>query len=377
LAVMIVDRFALVLVLGFILCLGLPLYLLRHQSLPHLKFTMLSAFKQAPSWRMRLAFLPRILLWLSLIFFLIAFINPHHFERKPRVGDEREPKNPLPSEGSAIFLVLDNSGSMIRTIDTLDVYGAPTERTKMSLLKDVTKKFVEGDPKKGVPGRSNDIIGLVSFARSAQVLAPLTHDHSEIIRELDRLDVNRDPSQYGTAISYAIYKTVNLIAATRYFGQQQVKEGKPSYEINDSIIVLVTDGIPETHPDDVENPLRSIDLAKATQYAIDNDVKLYIINIESGIDSEEFKPFRDLFTSVAEATGGRFFMRAEGFPLEKIYEEIDRLEKSTVPIQGAFEKEKRPDFYRKVYDYPIFIGLGMTTLLLGIILMTTLLRRVP
>lgn len=328
-------------------------------------------------WRERIANLPSALRWTAFALFLLAYADPHTFREVAPEQDDRPPIMRRPTEGIAIYLLLDNSGSMYRDISVLTPDGRREKMSKIDMLKVVTEQFVRGDKHLKLPGRPNDLIGMITFARSAQVVSPLTLDHALIEKKLRALKVNRDPTQVGTGIGYAIYKAVNLIAETRHFGQERIKEGKPAYEIKSAVILLVTDGFQETNPEDVDNPFRTIAVDQAAKFAKENDVKVYIVNIDPEIAGDQYKNYRTLFDAVTKLTGGQFFMMDSSTNLINIYHEIDKMEKSALPPLGGADKELYPDLFRRYSWYPVLIFMGLLALIGSILLDTVVLRRVP
>lgn len=314
---------------------------------------------------------------LALALFSLAFIDPHYYAEKT---PEEKKKSPIqqvniPSEGIAIYLVLDQSGSM-----SGEVRARFRTLTKMDLLKEVTRDFVVGNQKSNLKGRPNDLLGLVTFSRGAQVLSPLTLDRQAIVDQLDQLEYTTDLNQDGTAIGYAIYKTANLIAATRHYAQELEGEGKPAYDIKSSVMILVTDGLQAPSALDRGKKLRNIELLDAARYAKEQDVRLYVINVEPRIVSKEFSAHRSLMKKAAQMTGGKFYLVDSSVSLDRIYAEIDNLEKSIFPVETQYispPKSLQPHLYRRVSFYPYLIGLGMVALLIGVLLETTVMRRVP
>ncbi len=327
-------------------------------------------------WREKTAKLSAILLWSAFAFFLLAYTDPHYF-REQALDNEDPPLPPRPTEGIAIYLVLDDSGSMMREISVLTPDGRREKMAKMDMLKIVTEQFVSGNKELNLPGRPNDLIGMITFARSARVASPLTLDHALIEKKLREMGVNRDPEQLGTGIGYALFKAVNLIIETRHFGQERIKEGKPAYEIKSAVIVLVTDGFQETNDADKDNPLRTIAMDQAATVAKNNDIKVYIVNIDPEIARDQYKDHRTLFNAVTTMTGGKFFMMDSATNLVNIYEEIDKLEKSHLPAFGGVDKELYPDIFKRVSGYPLLIFLGLLALMGSILLETIFLRRIP
>jgi Ca-activated chloride channel homolog len=351
---------------------------LRNWERPFLYYSRLGYFaSDSKSWRQRLNYLPRQLSFAALALFLFAYIDPHYYVLKEGSDDDMRDSKRIPSEGIAIYLVLDNSRSMGEEIEISTASGRRKTISKMQILKDVTERFVRGDSGESLKGRPNDLIGVVTFARSAQVLSPLTLDHHEIIKQLRDLDVNRDENQLGTAIGYAIFKTANLIEATRHFGQNQVKEGDPAYDIKNSIILLVTDGFQETNPGDYQNPLRNIALDDAAKFAKKYGVTLYIVNIDPQINAEKYSNHRKFFQLLTEITGGKFYHVDNSRNLQDIYAEIDKLEKSELPEHTKQFKENLPHIYKRVsYHRPLILA-GVICIFLSVVLMSTVLRRFP
>lgn len=368
-----IDLFAFFLTCLFIIALAAVYRWRQAFSLPHLFFSSIKDLQIASQpWRVRLAKLPTLLTLISLGCFLLAFIDPHFYV--PRQGGNRQQ---MPDEGIAIYLVADRSGSMSAKVDTVTHTGRPFSIVKMDLLKQLTAQFVQGNPKLGLAGRPNDLIGLISFARIPYVIVPLTLDHDLILEKLSKLETVKDPSQDGTAIGYAIFKAVNVIAATRHYTSDLVGSDRPAYDIKSAVIVLITDGFHAPHPGDEGNPLRSIDPAEAAQYAADHKVRVYLINIEPALGSEEFAPHRHLMQRIAEQTGGKYYLMDSATSLEQIYVDIDNLEKSFLPPRADLSKDQQPHLFQRVSLYPYLIGAAMLLLLLSASLRTTLFRKVP
>ncbi len=350
---------------------------------PHLLFSDLNSLKlQEKRGRALWARLPHWLLRGAIAFFLFAFIDPHFFmEKSEEINRGRSAPLKSPSEGIAIYLALDQSGSMQEKVTASTGEGQRMSISKIDLLKDVTKKFVEGDPKSELTGRPNDLIGMVAFARVPKVLAPLTLDHQFILDQLAQFDVVKDKDEDGTAIGYAIFKTASIVAATKHYAQVLRSAGKPAYAIKSAVIILVTDGFQDPNGLDQGNRLRTMAMREAAEYAKSQGIRVYIVNVEPKIASEEFSAQRHLMQQVAELTEGKFYLMTASANLSQIYAEIDRLEKSRFPQEviesSRHSKDQQPSLYHRVSLYPYFIGLGMACLLIAVILQTTWLRKIP
>lgn len=330
---------------------------------PLIQFSNLEPLLQTPNWRQKTFTLPNLLAFSSLALFLLAFLDPHFMQEKKTA--ESRLQGP-PTKGVAIYLDVDQSGSMMEEITGVTSDGRRAQMTKLDLLKEVTKQFIQERP--------SDLIGLVSFARTAFVEVPLTLDHDFLLQEMTKLKPLIDPQDSGTAIGYAVFKTVSLIVGTRNYAKDLIGKGKPAYEIKNAIIVLITDGFQNINPEDRDKRLRTIDVREAAKYAKENDVRLYVVNVDPNIMAPEFKPHRHVMKSVTELTGGRFFVVDGSNSLTQIYHDIDRLEKSLLPTD---KEVKPPTSYQRVSLYPYLIALGMLALFLSILLRSTLLRSFP
>ena len=229
-------------------------------------------------------------------------------------------------EGTALQLVVDRSGSM-RALD-FTVGGRSVDR--LEALKAVVKTFVAGGD--GMPGRPNDLIGLITFARFADGLAPLTLDHDWTLEALAKTKPVSDRSEDGTAIGEAVALGVERLRDA----MRNAPGGEGRNPIRSAAIVLLTDG--ENNAGDVE-PLVAADLAASygiTIYAIgvgtrgtapypvgtDPFGRPVIRNVPVTIDEK-------LLTEMAERTGGAYFRATDTDSLRRIYETIDALEKTT------------------------------------------------
>lgn len=301
-------------------------------------------------------------LYLALFFLFLAFVNPYLL--MPR--ESKIAPNPV-SEGVAIYLILDHSRSMSEKVGGI---------SRIDILKQLTRDFIQGHAKVGLAGRPHDLIGIVTFARSAQVLVPLTLDHREVINQLNQLQATTEQAEEGTSIGYAIFKTANILSVTRHYSQELKGALKPSYDIESAVMILITDGMQEINPSDEKKRFRSMEIPEAAEYAKDQGIRLYIININPQFNSAQYEPHRHQMERAAESTGGRFFIADRSAGLAEIYREIDKLEKSKLPVP-ILPKEKLPNLYKKFYFYPFLITFGMFFLFLAILVRSVFVRTLP
>lgn len=355
---------------ALLLLLGIAFYFLMRWKkgfvLPSLYFSHVTPF--VATLKTKGARLPEVLAFFSLLTFSLAFLDPHFFFEKQETPDAIQD----PTEGIAIYLILDQSGSMKEEVLT-----AKGSMRKVDLLKLVTKQFILGDSQQGLYGRPHDMIGLIYFARGAHVLSPLTLDHASVLSQLANFAPVAQRDQDGTSIGYAIYKTANMITATKHYAQELIDKGEPAYTIKSTVMILITDGMQDPNPLDKGKRLRNMDIPEAAAYAKKQGIRLYIVNVEPKLSTEEYSANRNIMRRAAESTGGQFFMVDHTTSLEKIYQGIDSLEKSALPSPHTFDKDLRPDLYERFSLFPYLIAISLMSLLASIALDTTILRRIP
>jgi Ca-activated chloride channel family protein len=307
-----------------------------------------SSFRLLPrrgrSWRVQLAWVPGVLLALSVISLAFGAAGP----RRERFDKKVE------REGIAIMMVVDVSGSM-RALD-LD---PERQKTRLDVVKKVFEDFVVGH--NGLKGRDNDAIGMVSFARYADSRAPLTLDHDSLVTLVRSLKLVSDRSQENaTAIGDGLALAVERLRQVKNAGK---------------VAILLTDGVNNAGE---ETPLGAAELAAA------KDIKVYTI----GAGTRGRAPIRvpnpfgpgyrlasmpvqideATLKAVAAKTGGKYFRADNGDALRQIYGEIDRLETT------KFTESHLRDW---VDYYPWCIGIGLILAALAWLARGTIFRRHP
>jgi Ca-activated chloride channel family protein len=125
-----------------------------------------------------------LLLALAVAALALALAGPRAASRQARVK----------KQGIAIMMVIDISGSM----QALDLSLPERERTRLDAVRDVLIDFVGGGH--GLPGRADDLVGIVSFAAYADTRCPLTLDHENLVTAAKQLEIVSREDEDGTAI---------------------------------------------------------------------------------------------------------------------------------------------------------------------------------
>lgn len=324
---------------------------------PGLRFsTTQQASRVGRSLRQRLLGLPLVLRVLALVLLAVTIARPQQGQQIVRDV----------SKGVAIEMVVDRSGSMGAEMD----FGGQ-KQTRLEVVKRVFEEFVTGKGK-SLPGRPNDLIGMIAFARYADTICPLTLAHGALSRFLDDVKLVQRRNEDGTAVGDALaLAAARLKTAEETLAAQSPDKGK-AYTIKSKVIILLTDG---------QSNCGQRTPQEAAALAAEWGIKIYTIGVGGG---ESFgtvqTPFgsykvpvaegvdRDTLKALADATGGVFRMAQDADSLRAIYKEIDRLEKSEV-------ETVRYQNYNESFTPFALAALALVVLEMG--LSATVFRRVP
>lgn len=315
-----------------------------------------NAARAGRSLRQRLHKLPAFIRLLALVCLVIALA-------RPQTGREQIVDI---SKGVAIEMVLDRSGSM----------GAEMEfdgrqMNRLDVVKEVFKNFALGDGK-DLPGRPNDLIGMIAFARYPDTICPLTLAHGALSPFLDTIKLVQVRSEDGTAIGDALALAAARLEKADEAVARQRSGNKKTYEIKSKIIILMSDG---------ENNAGKRDPIQAAELAAEWGIKVYAIAIGGGQAVQSVRtPFgvykipvgqrvdTSALKQIAEKTGGFFREATDADSLSSIYEEIDQMEKSEI------ESIKFIDYNESFIPFLIF---GLMLIGLEILLSNTIFRKIP
>jgi len=297
--------------------------------------TLRSASVSGRGWRWMLVTLRSI----AIICLAVAAARP----QKPNASTR------IFAEGIAIQMVVDNSGSMV----DLDLSPPGTRMTRLDVVKEVFKKFVDGRP--------NDLIGMVRFAGHADSVCPLTLDHANLLKVLDQIQIvprgraDEDGTAIGDGLAMAVERLRDL--------KRTVGSGE-QLTITSRVAILLTDG---------ENNRGMITPEQAGELAALNGIKVYSILAGTGqvIGNPLFgrQPLEDKdLRRIAKVSGGKFFHATDARSLKEIYDEIDKLERTKV-------EERKFSLWDEL-ALPWLVAAFMT-LTLQSLLDATWLRKIP
>ncbi len=275
--------------------------------------------------------------WLSLVLFILALAQP----RLTKYDTSK-----ATASGVDIVVAFDLSGSM--AAEDFEIKGQRVNRVVMA--KDVLQKFIAQ--------RRSDRIGLVAFGTQAYIASPITLDHDFLLKNLERMDLNTINGNQ-TAIGSGLSTSVNRL--------RELKS-------KSKIVILMTDGV---------NNAGKIAPLTAAEAANALGIKVYTIGV--GTRGQAPMPATDMFgrrvyqmvavdidedtlTKIADMTGGKYFRADNAENFQRIYAEIDKLEKSEADVKK---------FAQHTELFAWLIALGIAVMTTEIALGQTVLRRLP
>lgn len=338
--------------------LGIGLLAIRRQRRTAVLFSSVQILRSLPrtlSLRVK-----RMLPWLRILglsLVILALARPQHGREERRVR----------TEGIAIEMCIDRSGSM-QALD-FEIKGERVNR--LIAVKNVFRDFVAGGD--GLPGRPDDLIGLVAFGGYADAKCPETLDHGALLQVLDSIKIPEPiTDKHGNIINERLLQEemATAIGDAVALGVDRLKD----VEAKSKIIILLSDG---------ESNAGVVDPAEAAKAAKSFGVKIYAIGVGStgtapfpavdvfGREVLQARPVRldeTTLKMLADETGGSYFNARDTQALKNVYAEIDKLEKSESDARLYTE-------YRELAQYLMLPGLAC--ILLEIVLSATRFRSLP
>ena len=247
----------------------------------------------------------------------------------------------IPNQAREMMLAVDLSGSM----ETKDMQVNGRQVDRLVMIKSVLADFIDR--------RVGDRLGLILFADTAYLQAPLTFDRETVRTLLNESVIGLVGEQ--TAIGDAIG-----LAVKRFQRKDE----------SNNVLVLLTDG---------QNTAGNITPDQALELAKDAKVTIYTIGVaadsmvvQSIFGSRRINPARELdegmLSRLAAETGGQYFRARDRESLEQIYQMLDQLQ----PIEGEARK-MRPQ--TSLFMYPLAFSLGLTSLMCIVSLIRIVWRR--
>ena len=307
-----------------LLMLPLALVALRQRPLTAITVSGLAVWRNVPpSGRLRWLRRVRYMSAVAIGLLITACAGP---QMERQVGEETR-------EGVAIQLLVDISSSMEQSLAADD-----GERiSRLEAAKRVVEQFIRHRP--------DDLIGLITFARYADTLSPLTYGHDALVEIVRELDIQERPTEDGTGYGDAL-----ALACARLdqMGQWQPAAGKRTAEgsatVRSKLVVLLTDG---------ENNCGLHLPEEAAGLAEKWGIRVYAISmkddeggstLERRNNDEGLTDAEKLLRRLADETGGAYWKIRNATHLQAVYERIDHLETSEIKTTILYHSEISPLF---------------------------------
>lgn len=300
-------------VLFFLPAAWLPLRRRRHHAMT---LSSLAGWQGAAQPR-RVRWLPalRILQAAAGTLLIVALAGPR--AERPVAEEVRQ--------GIAIQLLVDISSSMDRSIAGSD--GQKT--TRMEAAKETVKSFIANRP--------DDLIGLITFARYADTLSPLTFGQDALIQLVEQIKIQDRPNEDGTAYGDALMLAcARLEQMNEWTERQGIPDSDPAAQIQSKVVILLTDG---------ENNCGLHLPQEAAGLAQKWGIRIYAINAGGQDEPRAEKTTgglseaEQLLDRIAKETGGAFWKTYDLAGLDEAYAAIDQLEKSEIKTATFFHTE--------------------------------------
>jgi len=236
-------------------------------------------------------------------------------------------------EGVAIQLLVDISSSMDQSLAT----GGEVRMSRLEAVKRVVEQFIRH--------RADDLIGLITFARYADTLSPLTYGHDALVEIVRGLGIQERPTEDGTGYGDAL-----ALACARLdqMGVWQPAAGNRTADLSaavrSKVVVLLTDG---ENNCGLHLPEEAAGLAKKW------DIRVYAISMKddeggsTGAERKDDDGLTDaekLLRRLADETGGAYWKIGNATQLQDVYERIDHLERSEIKTTILYHAEISPLF---------------------------------
>ena len=216
----------------------------------------------------------------------------------------------MPSKSRQMMLVLDVSDSM----SLPDFVWNNRRTTRLNAVQNIADDFISS--------RKGDAVGLTIFGSQAYLYTPLTLDTQTAAQMLSEVGVGIAGSQtaMGDALTLALKQMKDI----------------PS---DKKVIILLSDGDANAgviRPEEVIEPAKN------------NQVKIYTVGLGSGRTTFDEK----LLQQIASETAGKYFRVKTTSDLQKMYDEINKIE--PVEVEGIMIRPQTELFW-----IPLGISMGL------------------
>jgi Ca-activated chloride channel family protein len=256
-------------------------------------------------------------LYVAIALAIVAFARPQRIDSLQKIEQH----------GYDLMLAVDLSTSMLSE----DYEGSKGRINRLETIRPIILTFIKGRP--------NDRIGVVVFAKRALTLAPLTTDHGWLAGQVAAL--RNGLIEDGTAIGDGLGIALTDLDTGRQDEAGQERTAGDGHVSGGAFIVLLTDG--SSNSGDLTPP-------EATALARYRKIPVYAIGTgrngmvpfpvfdaagrRTGTSQQPSAIDIDALKTMANETGGRFFMAGDTAALEAAFRAIDARQKAVFHIRS-------------------------------------------
>ena len=316
----------------------------------------------------RMAVVVPWLFFVGVMLLIVALARPQWGKEEYRIR----------TEGIAMVMCVDRSGSMAAVDFMVD--GKAVNR--LEAVKKTFRAFVVGSVAgngTSLPGRKDDMIGLLAFGGYVDSFCPLTLDHETLLEMLEQIQLPQPPAigrdqvnrqQANEIIRFTEEEGMTAIGDALAQAVERLKDVKAKSKV----IILLSDG---------EQTFGTLTPQEGAELAKTFGIRIYSIGIGTtglvpivGTDmfgrqvlTQQYMVIDETaLKEMAETTGGLYFNAKNTQALQRIYAEIDKLEKTE-------HEGRRYTQYAEYYLWPLLVGIVL--LLLHTVLVCTRFQRLP
>jgi Ca-activated chloride channel family protein len=276
----------------------------QHNNTSGLTYSSFALEKPLPvSTKVKLRNLPFVLRLIGISLLVIALARPQ----------SKKSWQDVKTEGIDIILSMDISASML---------ARDLKPNRLDASKEVARDFIDARP--------DDRIGLVIFSGESFTQCPLTSDHAVLKNIFSGIKTGMLAD--GTAIGLGLANAVS-----------RIKDSKAKSKV----IILLTDGV---------NNAGNISPSLAAEAARPFGIRIYTIGV--GTRGMAYSPVamypngeyvfdfvkcdidENTLKKISGLTGGKYFRATDRKSLQRIYDEIDRMEKTLVSERQYTKKSE-------------------------------------
>jgi Ca-activated chloride channel family protein len=259
-----------------------------------------------------LAHLPLVVFLVGLLFFLLAFADPH--------TSFVQTETTFP--GRRIAVVVDASSSMRRGFIAQNLNPRQETEATFHTAVEAARRFVE----LRIKGKYRDLMALVEFGNESYVVTPFTNDYDNILLSIsligDPVEFSLFPDGGNTIISLAVLQSVQLFKAFNFL------------DASGNLLVIFSDG------EDTHAVVNGMSIDQIMQGATLARVPVYFVRTNWGLEAGKMIA-DNLWMEAVAKTGGKFYAASDESKLLAAVSDIDKVGAGTISVRQYANQQPR------------------------------------